>query len=272
MTPLRILSLGAGVQSSTVLRMSIAGELPPLDHAIFADTGWEPAPVYEHLAILEAEARDAGITVHRVARGNIRDDALDPDHRFASMPLFIRRADGARGMVRRQCTGEYKLKPLLERQRELAGIAYRGTSKEVRVVTVIGISWDESERMRDPYRKWIRHEYPLVDLRMTRVDCLTWHATRGLPRPPRSACIGCPFRSDNEWRDLRDHNPEGWADAIAFDHAIRNGNVRDGVAILDGLAFLHSSLVPLEEVDLSTREDHGQLALDLVSCEGMCGL
>ena len=39
---LRILSLGAGVQSSVVLLMSIKGILPRLDAAIFADTQWEP--------------------------------------------------------------------------------------------------------------------------------------------------------------------------------------------------------------------------------------
>lgn len=37
--PLRILSFGAGVQSSYVARMSIVGDIPPFDHAIFADTG-----------------------------------------------------------------------------------------------------------------------------------------------------------------------------------------------------------------------------------------
>lgn len=42
MPRLKVLSLGAGVQSTTVLLMSWAGELPPLDCAIFADTGWEP--------------------------------------------------------------------------------------------------------------------------------------------------------------------------------------------------------------------------------------
>ncbi|KKN55324.1 hypothetical protein LCGC14_0583140, partial [marine sediment metagenome] len=43
---LRILSLGAGVQSTAVLLMSCQGVLPPLDAAVFADTGWEPKAVY----------------------------------------------------------------------------------------------------------------------------------------------------------------------------------------------------------------------------------
>ena len=48
----RILSLGAGVQSTCVLLMSGRGELPKLDCAVFSDTGWEPPEVYEHFAWL----------------------------------------------------------------------------------------------------------------------------------------------------------------------------------------------------------------------------
>ena len=93
---LRVLSLGAGVQSTALLLL--AAENPKrarLDAAIFADTGWEPAAVYAHLDRLEAEvARPAGIPVYRVSVGNIRDDALDPAHRFASMPLYTKAAPG----------------------------------------------------------------------------------------------------------------------------------------------------------------------------------
>lgn len=40
---LRVLSLGAGVQSTTLALMAAHGEIGPMpDCAIFADTGWEP--------------------------------------------------------------------------------------------------------------------------------------------------------------------------------------------------------------------------------------
>lgn len=64
MTPpeptLRILSLGAGVQSTTLLLMACEGLLPRLDYAIFADTGWEPQRVYEHLDRVSAVAAGGG--------------------------------------------------------------------------------------------------------------------------------------------------------------------------------------------------------------------
>jgi hypothetical protein len=43
---LRVLSLGAGVQSSTVLFKMLEGEIPMADVSIFADTGNEPKAVY----------------------------------------------------------------------------------------------------------------------------------------------------------------------------------------------------------------------------------
>jgi len=51
---LRILSLGAGVQSSCLALMAQEGltKHKP-DYMIFADTGWEPSFVYEHVEYLK---------------------------------------------------------------------------------------------------------------------------------------------------------------------------------------------------------------------------
>ena len=85
-----VLSLGAGVQSTTMALMAAQGEFDKMpDCAIFADTGYEPAGVYTHLDWLEAQLP---FPVHRVTAGNIKDDHLDgintTGQRFASMPLF----------------------------------------------------------------------------------------------------------------------------------------------------------------------------------------
>jgi integrase len=101
---LRCLSLGAGVQSSAVLLLACEGVIPRFDVALFADTGWEPRAVYANLARLRAHAAKFGIPVRTVSAGNIRDDALDPAHRFVSMPLHVLNPDGSRGLARRQCS------------------------------------------------------------------------------------------------------------------------------------------------------------------------
>jgi len=267
--PIRILSLGAGVQSTTLLRMIIHGELPPVQHAIFSDTGWEPQAVYQHLETLKAECDNAGIPLHIVSNGNIRQDALNPEQRFASMPIHIRRQDGKPAIGRRQCTSEYKIKPLMAKQRELAGLKPRQRCNEHRITTVIGISWDEAQRMRDPAFPWIRNDYPLIDNRIRREDCIRWNTEHGYPPPPRSSCIGCPYHSNTEWRAIRD-NPIDWADAIDFDNQLRTGRLAHLLAPSEG--FLHPARIPLEQVDIRSQEEAGQGALFDMECEGMCGL
>lgn len=250
--------------------MAIAGEIAPVQHAIFADTGWEPQAVYSHVTQMRDLAENAGIQFHIVRSGNIRDDALNPDARFGGMPVFVvTENDGA--MARRGCTSEYKLKPLVTKQRELAGLLAGERCKEHRITTVIGISLDEAHRMKDPLFSWIRNEYPLVDLRMTRHDCVRYHETRGVLVPPRSACLGCPYHSDAEWRRIRDTDPQGWANAVDFDAQIRN-NPTIAARMFNGRAYLHRQRVPLPMVDLTTDEERGQLSMFGNDCEGMCGV
>lgn len=269
--PLRILSLGAGVQSTTVLLMMLNGDLQRADHVIFADTGWEPAAVYQHLNYLQELMRQAEMPFHIVSAGNLRDDTLDVTKRSASLPLFMRDANGKKGMIRRQCTAEYKIEPLIAKQRELVGLRKGQRCKEHLATTVIGISIDESQRMRDAAFSWLRNEYPLVDLNMTRQDCINYCTARGYKKPPRSACIGCPFKSDDEWRRLRNDTPDEWQDAVAFDHALRTHRKMTS-AQLSSTPYLHRSLVPLDQVDLRTQKELGQHSLFDQECEGMCGV
>lgn len=243
---IRVLSLGAGVQSTTLLLMSLEGALPKLDYAIFADTGWEPKRVYGHLDRVAAVAADAGVLVLRVSKGNLRGDALNPGHRYASVPYFVRNPDGSDGMGRRQCTSEYKLAPINRKVRELLGAAapdFRRVPKGRVAEQWIGFSTDEIGRVSDHLGvSYIAKRYPLLDLDMSRKDCERFLERRGWT-VEKSACIGCPYHGNRQWRDLRDNHPDEWADAVEFDSAIRKGGSR-GLP-LNGEAFLHRSRIPL---------------------------
>ena len=244
---LRLLSLGAGVQSTVLALMTADGTLPKVDGAIFADTGWEPRKVYEHLDRLAEVLDAAGIPLHRVSNGNLRRDSLDPAHRYASIPYFVRNPDGSDGMGRRQCTSEYKLAPIGRKVRELLGATapdFRRVPKGRIAEQWIGFSTDEIGRVSDKDGvSYIRKRYPLLELGMSRKDCQRWLAARGWGEVAKSACVGCPFHGNAQWRDLRDNHPDEWADAVAFDEAIRKGGAR-GLP-LNGEAFLHRSRVPL---------------------------
>jgi hypothetical protein len=253
---LRVISLGAGVQSTTMALMAAHGEIGPMpDCAIFADTGWEPAAVYEHLDRLEAALP---FPVYRVTAGNLRADVLARSNttggRFAAVPWFMRMPNGDDAMGRRQCTKEYKLRPIQrEVVRQMGGRPKGGTEMW------IGISTDEAVRVKPSRVQYVVNRWPLIEARKNRGDCKAWLERAGWTAP-RSACIGCPFRSDEEWRAL---TPAELADAIEVDVAIRHQPK------MRGEQFAHRRMVPLSEVDFS---DKGQLNLFNNECEGMCGV
>lgn len=258
MSSLNIISLGAGVQSTTLLLMAERGEIDPRpDYAIFADTNWEPAEVYRHLDWLESATE---IPILRVTAGNLRADALDEARNFAAMPLYSENKAGQPSMLRRQCTREYKLAPIYRKLQEL-----RKEHDTKRVTLMLGISLDEVQRMKPSRVQYVENTWPLIDKRMSRLDCLLWLERNGYPRPPKSACIGCPLHDKAYWRHLRDTSPVEWQDAVAFDQAIRNKS-RVGKPV-----YLHHSLVPLTELDLTTPEDRGQMSF-MDECTGSCGV
>jgi hypothetical protein len=264
---IRVLSLGAGVQSTTLALMYSRGDLAPMpDCAIFADTGWEPRAVTRHLDRLEAALR---FPVYRISVGNIRDDimtkATTKAGRFAALPWFQKMPDGSEGMGRRQCTAHYKVEPIRRKVRELLGLPFPKRVPPDACVMLIGISTDEAMRARDSRVRFIKNEYPLLDQRMSRSDCRIYLRDRQW-KAPKSACIGCPFHSNAAWREMRDNEPEEFADAVLVDRAIRDAGAIRGIL---GKQFMHRQLVPLDQADL----DRGQ-PFDLFGneCEGMCGI
>lgn len=271
--PIHILSLGAGVQSSTLALMAAAGEVMPMPTAaVFADTKAEPAGVYRWLDWLE---KQLPFPVIKVTKGSLTATSLtvrtrkDGSGKWVKslIPAFIQNPDGTRGIMGRACTYDYKVLMLEKESRRIGGIK-RG-QKTVGVIQWIGISLDEVVRMKPSRVPWIEHRWPLIEARMTRCDCLRWMEKKGFPKPPRSACVYCPFHSDKEWRRLKDEEPLEFARAVEFEIKLQAAK-----AITDnqrGIPFLHNSLIPLSQVDLTTDTERGQMHF-FNECEGMCGV
>lgn len=88
--PLRILSLGAGVQSTALFILGCEGVvLPKLDAAVFADTQWEPRHVRDHLINLQTFGEEHGVAVYLATRGSLPKDVLDPQV-FATIPAWTK--------------------------------------------------------------------------------------------------------------------------------------------------------------------------------------
>lgn len=276
---MNLISLGAGVQSSTMALMAAAGEITPMpDGAIFADTQDEPKSVYVWLDWLE---KQLPFPVHRVTAGSLSKKVLQvrtssvTGRRFSScsVPVYTLNSDGPGQVQTRGCTRDFKIIPLTKCTRRLAGIK-RG-QKTVGVHQWIGISLDEVVRMKKSREAWIENRWPLVEMRMRRNDCLRWMRDHGHPTPPRSACVYCPFHSNAEWRRIKTEDPEGFSKAVQFEKDLQGLRETKDNAIKSKV-FLHRSCLPLSDIDLSTDLERGQSAWwedeFRDECEGMCGV
>ena len=194
--------------------------------------------------------------------------------RFVTMPVFAREFTGSKPvMLRRQCTGDYKIVPIYQFCKSLLG-RRRGQRHNTPPFCEmwIGISADENPKRCKPAQEaWVVNRYPLRELSMTRADCATWLWNNYHIVVPKSACLGCPFHDDNYWRELREQSPDEFEEACRFDETIRH---LPGVR---GECFLHSSCVPLREIDFSrTRGERHALArgqaLLFDAGEGVCSL
>ncbi len=284
MKELHILNLGAGVQSTTLYLMFLRGDLTPqIDYAIFADTGEEPTPVYRHLEWLQS-LNGPPILARSIGRlgEHLKHGRNSTGQRFASIPAYTTDEPGRpKGMLRRQCTREYKLEVIEHVIRhEIVGLKPRQwfPRDEIHVRQYLGISFDEAGRaarvrLRFAETPWATPVFPLIEREITRSMCRQRLKAFGVPHEvPRSACVFCPYRSNEEWRWLRDNDPAGFQRAVEIDAALRTpGHVVN--RNLEQKLYVHRSCVPLAEASIENPESlRNQTFMGFYQeCHGLCG-
>ena len=265
---LRILSLGAGVQSTTLALMIEKGEIPMVDCAIFSDVGAEPKLVYKHLEWLE---KQLSYPVYKVQWRNLKEDIISAakgEYKAFTAPFYTKNIDtNKKGMLRRQCTGDYKLKPINQKVRQLLGYKKgQRYNKDDKVTMIMGISYDEMFRMKMNMHKYITNNYPLVDKQLRRHDCFNWLEKNNYPKPPRSACTFCPFHNNKEWSEIKKGDQKEWQEVVEFDKAIRTNTKTDDKI------YLHRDCLPIDQIDFDKDKDKDQPDLFNNECEGYCGV
>ena len=265
----KIISLGVGVQSSALYYMSSLGEIERCDHVIFADTGGEKTKTLKYYQFLiDWMTQNNGITLHKASYKNLLSDLLTQVNsrgkRFASIPAFTL-MDGKKGMLKRQCTGEYKITQVSKKYKEILDL--KKHSRFPLTEIYIGITLDEAHRMSIPQEKWKIHVYPFCGYKvfyggacerieskiMTRNDIFNWYKEKQLPRPVKSSCTFCPFQSDQNWIELKRSVPEDFNTAVEVDKQIRDSSIKG----IKSPIYLHDSLLPLDEVNFN--ENQGTL-------------
>jgi len=247
---LRVLSLGAGVQSTALYAMAALGKIRPRpDVAIFADTQAEPAHVYRTLWWL-AERFGGVIPIRIVTLGNLGQRIIDNAEgrwhgQTPSLPFYLVGPDGKKGILRRQCTWSYKIEAIKQETRRVLGLRKGQWLKgKYRVEQWIGISTDEAHRAQYSREAWKTLRYPLLERDISREACLAWMKERGFPEVLKSACVFCPFHDDAAWLDLKTNHPEEFSRAVEFERRVRAGPY----SALRGSPYLHASRRPLDQI------------------------
>jgi len=272
---LRVLSLGAGVQSSALALMIEKGEVPIVDCAIFADVKGEPKAVYEWLEYLKTQITK--FPIYTVTWRDLKQDILDASegkHKAFTAPFFSKNiVTGKKRMLRRQCTNMYKISPVVQKVRELIGLEKGEKRKKgTKVEMLMGISKDEIVRMRTNPIKYIKNVYPLVEKEMRRSDCLNWMKDNGYSKPPRSACTFCPFHSNEEWKRVKS-NKEEWDKVVALEKSfIENRELITKITGMKDTMYLNRKCVPIDEIDFDENKNKDQLDMFNNECEGVCGV
>lgn len=247
---LRCIAMGGGVQSTAMLLMHFEREWdPPPDCAMFVDLGWESEKTYRNLTRLQKLSSEAGFPFYWIKARNIRSDLLaaanNRKHLIKSPPFFVRTVEGKKGQLSRNCTASYKIEVMRAELRRLLDMPARKWMRH-RVEVWLGITTDEAHRLNNNSRiPWVINRFPLTERDLSREDCVAWLQQRHYEVPPKSACLGCPYRPDADWLEMKLRRPEEWNSVVEVDRAIRGG-----INLVREPLYLHSSLRPIEEVTL----------------------
>ncbi len=238
---MRTFSFGGGVQSTAVLILAAMGRVQ-YDSFLFANVGNDsenPATLEYVGTVAKPYAAAHGIELVELQRKRQKTGEmltlygnLLSSKSSINIPVYM--GTGAPG--NRNCTGDFKIDVIGRWQKQ------HGATKETPAVCGLGISMDEIQRARtESGIAWQTLEYPLLDLRMNRRDCVKVIQDAGLPVPPKSSCWFCPFHRRDEWMQLKRNTPELFDKAVALENTL---NERRAMLGKDNI-YLHSSLVPL---------------------------
>lgn len=241
-----------------------------------ADPGMENSNTYRYTQMMFERCQGAGIRAFTAEGPNLYRDLVglkgSRASRIDNPPYWTRSEKGKRGRLLQKCTKRYKIDPMDRAIRQVLEEDFKISRKSKRlgvgvVEKWIGFSFDEVYRMKDSKQKYIRFEYPLIDLRMNKSDVVQYFQDNDLPIPPRSVCNACFANGLNTFRDMHKNRPADWKQAVEVDRAVRDLSqimVKDEV-------YVSSTLIPLEDLasndfELPDKEDSDNYSCDSGYC------
>ena len=219
-----VVNFGGGVNSTAVLcGYAERGVVPDL--ILFADTGDEKPETYEHLWRMQESVLPRWgfppfvLLARKIRRGRLTGRGIDT----LEKECWANRTLPSRAFGFSGCSVKWKgqvVDGALKR-------AYRAHIKAGgRIRRSLGIDWGEVGRARFQPSGPFDWEYPLIDWRWERAECLEALARHEIPNPGKSACFYCPSSRKPEVLDLMRRHPKLYERAVKMeDMALASGNL-----------------------------------------------
>ena len=224
---------GGGTQSSAIAALIVSRKLPKPDVSLIVDTGREKQSTWDYMdSVLVPNLLKVDITLHKVSKEEFATcDLWSTNCETLEIPAFTTQTTGGISKLPNFCSYEWKRRVA---DRWLRREGYTNPRKW------LGFAVDEPRRWlphADSQEVWL----PLVyGVPLRKADCKPFVAKMGWPEPPGSNCWMCPNQSDKEWIETKNNRPHEFARAVLLEREIR---------VRDPFAFLHSSGVPLDQVN-----------------------
>lgn len=224
---MRVFSFGGGVQSVSALVLASQGKID-YQTFVFANVGEDsenPDTITYFHEIAIPFAKEHNLRLEEIRRVT-RDGRNETIYEWLMKPsrsigIPVRMASGAPG--NRSCTPTFKIRVVSK------WLKSEGATAKNPAVLGMGISMDEFHRMRSDSRfKHYTLDYPLIDLRLTRAQCVEVIKSAGLPVPPKSSCWFCPYHKNSEWREMAVEHPDRFAASVELENILNERRDRLG--------------------------------------------
>lgn len=239
---MKILSCGAGMQSTALALMSCANklileekaqnfdftytqEIPIYDAILFCDLGLEPSWVINQVHFIKSACEWAEIPFY-IIKSPLYEDYVDNfgKRRVVSIPFWSIDENGKRGKMMRNCTLDYKINLMIKFVR-LNLLGYRKgqriKSEDIKAHEMhLGFSKEEERRCKENPHKMFVNKFPLVEMNLTRVDNYAYIKEVWGLDTKASACCFCPFHTNYFFAYIKENDKENHEKIVAFDEML----------------------------------------------------
>lgn len=239
---MKILSCGAGMQSTALALMSCANklivenrckefgftytqEVPIYDVVLFCDLGLEPAWVLNQVNFIKSACEWAGIPFY-IIHSPLYEDYMNNfgKKRVVSIPFWSIDENGKKGKMMRNCTLDYKIALMQNFVRwNLLGYkkGQRTKQEDLKAHEMhLGFSKEEEHRCKENPHKMFVNKFPLCDMNLVRADNYAYIRDVWGLETKASACCFCPFHTNYFFKHIKENHKAEYDKTVAFDEML----------------------------------------------------